>query len=76
MRDQKHKENIMRTSINHYLKNTKLVMQKVFVKFMSDDRKREYLENTKHTEIEAHDVSLVIAENQRLHGLVVAKLNA
>ena len=66
----------MRASINHYLKNTKLVMQKVFVKFMSDDRKREFLENTKHTEIEAHDVSLVIAENKRLHGLVVAKMSA
>ena len=56
VRDQKHKDGIMKRTIEHYKKRYLEAVQRVFHKFLSDDRRRERLEQIKQTEIENHDI--------------------
>lgn len=62
----KQKKAIIQRSIEHYNRKYLELIQSVFVKFMSDDRAREFLEERKRVMLEQEDLNLaIVAENRR-----------
>jgi hypothetical protein len=66
----------MRRSIEHYKRNTFDQLHRVFLKFISDDRRRERLEAIKATQIENHDINLSIEKAKKIHNEVRSKQKA
>jgi hypothetical protein len=47
-----HADGIMKKTLNHWKKSQFLMMKHVLSNFMNEDRKREYLESIKQSEID------------------------
>jgi len=65
----------MRRSVEHYNRNYKEAVQRVFLKFLSDDRRRERLAEIKATQINCHDLQLTINANKEKADKHRARIN-